>query len=101
MDDLLYGPKTCTIPLNTRGWAVFGGVDGEDPCFLSFHAHEEDARAAQKAHDAEYSTDSDVVPAVLTPTGLVCSNDVAVSSHDALFGVIFAEAGRATSGAAE
>jgi|WetSurMetagenome_2_1015567.scaffolds.fasta_scaffold542702_2 hypothetical protein len=71
------------------GWALFCGVDGEDPKLIGFFTKKEDARlfAAQKdPEDPEclLHCDTDVVPAILTNEGLVSANDFGINTHEEL-----------------
>jgi hypothetical protein len=75
------------------GYAVFSGCDGEVPSFVAFFTNEETAEAlCAMAHPEEPEHklvfDSAIVPAVLTPHGIVASNDFEVDDHAKLRALI-------------
>lgn len=72
-----------------NGYAVFTGINGETENFCAFFVHEKDAEAFVAAPDPEEpeskaAFDPCIVIAVLTPRGIVASNDFGIETHDQL-----------------
>jgi hypothetical protein len=68
----------------SRGWAVVVDHGDDGASFQAFFAHEECARdEAVRFGDCD-PDDVNVVPAILTPRGLVCSNIYQLETHEEL-----------------
>jgi hypothetical protein len=70
-----------------EGWALFCLCEGDCPEFVGFFAAEEAAITHGDSRDENNErryTDPGVVPALLTPHGIVCSNDFNIDDHSKL-----------------
>lgn len=71
------------------GWAVFTGIEGEDPTFRAFFVDEDTARKCAVLRDPDLSEEElffepCVSVAVVTERGIVASNDYEIDTHEKL-----------------
>jgi aromatic ring-opening dioxygenase LigB subunit len=79
--------KEFSLNSDQRGWSVYTGCDGECGEFVGFFPDKEDAEMFAAIYARIENTGQAVVPAVITPHGLVCANDIHIETHEQLLQV--------------
>lgn len=88
-DRIELGRKGMELAEGLNGYAVFTGCEGDDPQFLGFFFDEAEAERLLKMKDPDDSEvsfycDPYVVPAILTPYGIVAAVSYEIETHDQL-----------------